>query len=186
MTEVFTTSEDYQSLVNIHVLQGERPRSADNTSLARFELVGIPPALRGVPKIEVTFAIDANGILSVAARDLGTRREQQVRVRATSGLSEGAIEKMLAEAEQNEEADRQSIEVADLRRRMQGLIYTTDRSLADSVQYLTEAELAQIRTDLEMARRISEQSDVTAMQNALKELEKSAFRITEVMYRDLG
>jgi len=186
VTEVFTTSEDYQPLVNIHVLQGERPLAADNTSLARFELVGIPPALRGVPKIEVTFAVDANGILSVQARDLGTKREQQVKVRATSGLSESAIERILAEAEQYVEADRVNTELAEVRRRTAGLVYTTERSLAESANYLTESELDQIRNDLEGARRASETTDLNRIQGALKELEKSAFRITEVMYKDFS
>lgn len=186
VTEIFTTSEDYQPLVNIHVLQGERPLAADNTSLARFELVGIPPALRGVPKIEVTFSIDANGILSVDARDLGTKKEQSLRVRATSGLTEQAIERILSEAEQYQESDRLHVEMAELRRRLAGLIYTTERSLAESANYLTESELAQIRVDLEEGRRATESADMARMANALRELEKSAFRITEVMYKDLA
>ncbi len=186
LTEIFTTSEDYQPLVNIHVLQGERPLAADNTSLARFELVGIPPALRGVPKIEVVFNIDANGILSVSARDLGTKREQQVRVRSTTGLTEATIERILAEAEQFQGADRINVELAELRRRIQGLVYTTERSLAESANYLTESELGQIRMDLEVARRAADAADVQLIQNALRELEKSAFRITEVMYRDFA
>ena len=186
VTEIFTTSEDYQPLVNIHVLQGERPLAADNTSLARFELVGIPPALRGVPKIEVTFSIDANGILSVDARDLGTKKEQSLRVRATSGLTEQAIERILSEAEQYMESDRLHVEMAEMRRRLAGLIYTTERSLAESANYLTESELAQIRVDLEEGRRATESADMARMGNALRELEKSAFRITEVMYKDLA
>jgi molecular chaperone DnaK len=186
LTEIFTTAEDYQPLVNLHVLQGERPLAADNTSLARFELVGIPPALRGVPKIEVTFSIDANGILSVAARDLGTKREQQMRVRATSGLTESAIERMLAEAEQYQDADRVNVELAEIRRRIQGLVYTTERSLAESANYLTETELGQIRADLENARRAMDSADLFRIQQVLKDLEKSAFRITEVMYKDFA
>ncbi len=186
VTEIFTTSEDYQPLVNIHVLQGERPLAADNTSLARFELVGIPPALRGVPKIEVTFSIDANGILSVDARDLGTKKEQSLRVRATSGLTEQSIERILSEAEQYQESDRLHVEMAEMRRRLAGLIYTTERSLAESANYLTESELAQIRVDLEEGRRATESADMGRMGSALRELEKSAFRITEVMYKDLA
>lgn len=184
LTEVFTTSEDYQPLVNIHVLQGERPLAADNTSLARFELVGIPPALRGVPKIEVTFSIDANGILSVSARDLGTKKEHQVRVRATTGLTESAIDRILSEAEQYQDADRMMMELAEHRKRMAGLIYTTERSLAECANYLTETELGQIRADLENARRANETNDLPRIQSALKDLERSAFRITEVLYKD--
>ena len=132
----------------------------------------------------MTFAIDANGILQVSARDLGTKREQQVRVRATSGLSEAAIERILAEAEQYTDADRMNVELAELRRRVAGLIYTTERSLAESSNYLTESELEQIRADLESARRATESADMNKIQNTLRDLEKSAFRITEVMYRD--
>lgn len=186
VTEVFTTAEDYQPLVNIHVLQGERPMATDNTSLARFELVGIPPALRGVPKVEVTFNIDANGILSVAARDIGTGREQNVRVRATSGLSEASIERILSDAEQYEESDREQISRAEVVKRLSGLVYTTERSLTELSNYLTEAELVQIRDDLDNARRSLDGGGVEALREAMKHLERSAFRITEVMYKDLG
>ncbi len=186
VTEVFTTAEDYQPLVNIHVLQGERPLAADNTSLARFELVGIPPALRGVPKIEVTFNIDANGILSVVAKDIGTGKEHVVRVRATSGLSEAAVERILSEAEQYEETDRELMERAELVKRINGLIYTTERSLTELANYLTEAELVQIRDDLDVSRRSVEAGNVEQVREALKQLERSSFRITEVMYKDFS
>jgi len=185
ITEVFTTAEDYQPLVNIHVLQGERPMAIDNTSLARFELVGIPPALRGVPKIEVTFNIDANGILSVGAKDIGTGREQTVRVRATSGLSEASIESILQDAEQYEESDREQVERAELVKRLNGLIYTTERSLNELANYLTEDELVQIRDDLDLARRTVNDGNAEAVREALKALERSSFRITEVMYKDM-
>ncbi|MCO4764193.1 MAG: Hsp70 family protein, partial [Myxococcales bacterium] len=153
---------------------------------ARFELVGIPPALRGVPKIEVTFSIDANGILSVQAKDLGTGREHVVRVRATSGLSEAAIERILTDAEQYEEADREAMERAELVKRLSGLIYTTERSLNELSHYLTEAELVQIRDDLDLARRTTDAGDIETLREALKQLERSSFRITEVMYKDFG
>ena len=186
VTEVFTTAEDYQPLVNVHVLQGERPLAADNTSLARFELVGIPPALRGVPKIEVTFNIDANGILSVAAKDIGTGKEHVVRVRATSGLSEAAVERILSDAEQYEESDREQMERAELVKRINGLIYTTERSLTELANYLTEAELVQIRDDLDLSRRSVESGSAEQVREALKQLERSSFRITEVMYKDFA
>ena len=186
VTEVFTTAEDYQPLVNIHVLQGERPLAADNTSLARFELVGIPPALRGVPKIEVTFNIDANGILSVAAKDIGTGKEHVVRVRATSGLSEAAVERILSEAEQYEETDREQMERAELVKRLSGLIYTTERSLTELANYLTESELVQIRDDLDVSRRSVDGGNAEQVRESLKQLERSSFRITEVMYKDFA
>ena len=184
ITEIFTTAEDYQPLVNIHVLQGERPLASDNTSLARFELVGIPPALRGVPKIEVTFNIDANGILSVQAKDIGTGRVQVVRVRATTGLSEAAIERILTDAEQYEEADREAVERAELVKRLNGLIYTTERCLNELANYLTEEELHQVREDLSAARRSSNSGDSEMLRESLKQLERSSFRITDVMYNE--
>ncbi len=186
VTEIFTTAEDFQPLVNIHVLQGERPMAAANTSLARFELVGIPPARRGIPKVSVTFDIDANGILSVSAKDLGTTREQVVRVRPTSGLTETTIERILAEAEEYSDSDRGMSEIAELRRRIQGLIYTTERSLDELANYLTESELSQIRADLDLARRNEETGDQEMIREALKELERSSFRLTEVMYKDFN
>ena len=186
VTEVFTTAEDYQPLVNIHVLQGERPMAKDNTSLARFELVGIPPALRGVPKIEVTFDIDANGILAVSAKDLGSGREQVVRVRPTSGMSESQIERLLAEADEYGESDRMVVELADLRKKIEGLIYTTERAVDEMGNFLTEDELLDVRGDLDVARQAAVGQDLEAIRAALKDLERSSFRLTEVMYQGVS
>jgi molecular chaperone DnaK len=186
VTEVFTTAEDYQPLVNIHVLQGERPMAKDNTSLARFELVGIPPALRGVPKIEVTFDIDANGILAVSAKDLGSGREQVVRVRPTSGMSEAQIERLLAEADEYGESDRMVVELAELRKKIEGLIYTTERAVDEMGNFLTEDELLDVRGDLDVARQAAVGQDLEAIRAALKNLERSSFRLTEVMYQDVS
>ncbi|HNU69916.1 MAG TPA: molecular chaperone DnaK, partial [Myxococcota bacterium] len=148
-TEVFTTAEDYQPMVNIHVLQGERPMARDNKSLARFELIGIPPARRGIPKVEVSFEVDVNGILSVSARDLGTGNVQTVRVRPTSGLSERDIERIINEAEDSSREDDKRQEVANLKNRADGLMYTTERSLEEFLNYLTDDEVAAINADLE-------------------------------------
>jgi molecular chaperone DnaK len=186
ISEVFTTAEDYQPLVNIHVLQGERPMARDNKSLARFELVGIPPARRGVPKIEVTFDVDANGILSVSARDLGTGNEQTVRVRAASGLSEREIEKIIGEAEIQRQFDSEKQQLASLRVKSDGLIYTTERSLSEFMTYLTDEEISQVHTDIDGCRRAMDGNDVDTLQNAIRQLEKSAYRIAEVMYKDVS
>jgi molecular chaperone DnaK len=185
-TEVFTTAEDYQPLVNIHVLQGERPMARDNKSLARFELLGIPPARRGVPKIEVSFEVDANGILSVTARDLGTNNERQVRIRPTSGLSEREIERIMAEADVNRQADVGRKQVAVLRNKAQGLMYTTQRSLSELGNYLTDDEMKQIRRDLERCLKALETDELETIQQALEQLEHSSYRIAEVMYKDVG
>jgi molecular chaperone DnaK len=185
-TEVFTTAEDYQPLVNIHVLQGERPMARDNKSLARFELLGIPPARRGVPKIEVTFEVDANGILSVTARDLGTNNERQVRIRPTSGLSERDIERIMAEADANRQADVGRKEVAKLKNKANGLIYTTQRSIGELGSYLTDDEAKQIRRDLDRCKKALETDNVDVIAAALEQLEHSSYRIAEVMYKDVG
>jgi len=184
ISEVFTTAEDYQPLVNIHVLQGERPMARDNKSLARFELLGIPPARRGIPKIEVTFEVDVNGILSVSARDLGTGNQQSVRVRPTSGLSEKDIERILREAQELAREDESRHELAKLKNRAEGLIYTTERSLEEFLNYLTDEEIAQIHADIENCRRARAGDDASAIVAAIKALEKSSYRIAELMYRE--
>ena len=126
---VFSTAVDNQPLVTIHVLQGEREMSDDNMSLGRFELVGIPPAPRGVPQIEVSFDIDASGLVNVSARDLGTGKKQSIRIVSSSGLSEDAIDTMINEADDYREADRKARQMAELRNNADGLIYTTDKAI---------------------------------------------------------
>jgi len=185
-SEIFTTAEDYQPLVNIHVLQGERPMARDNKSLARFELVGIPPARRGVPKIEVTFDVDVNGILSVSARDLGTGNEQSVRVRPSSGLSEREIERLVAEAEAHKNTDAEKRELATLRNKADGLVYTTERSLSEFINYLTDEEIREVHADLDRCKRANEGDDVAAIHAAIKNLEQSSYKIAEVMYKDVS
>ncbi len=185
-TEVFTTAEDYQSVVNIHVLQGERPMARDNKSLARFELVGIPPARRGIPKIEVTFEVDVNGILSVRARDLATGIEQSIRVRPSTGLSEAEIEKIIGEADEYRQADLKQRDVAELKNKVEGLLYTTERSLAEFQSYLTQDEREQIEQDMERCRDALESDEEGKLKDAMLNLEKSSYRIAEVMYKDLA
>lgn len=185
-TEVFTTAEDYQPLVNVHVLQGERAMAKDNKSLARFELLDIPPARRGVPKIEVTFDVDANGILSVSARDLGTGNEKRVRVRAASGLSDTEIDKLIQEAENYRTTDVEKKELANFRNKADGLIYTTERSLQEFKSYLTDDEVAQIRRDIDHCRQVISGDDLQMVEQSIANLEKSAYRIADVMYRDVG
>ena len=184
-TEVFTTAEDYQSVVNIHVLQGERSMARDNKSLSRFELVGIPPARRGIPKIEVTFEVDVNGILSVRARDLATGNEQSVRVRPSSGLSEREIERIIDEASEFRSKDMRHKEIADLKNKLEGLLYTTERSLGEFQSYLTSDEKQQIEEDMDRCRVVLEEESEENIKEAMLQLEKSSYRIAEVMYKDL-
>jgi molecular chaperone DnaK len=185
-TEVFTTAEDYQSVVNIHVLQGERPMARDNKSLARFELVGIPPARRGIPKIEVNFEVDVNGILSVRARDMATGIEQSIRVRPSTGLSESEIEKIIGEADEYRQADLRHRDVAELKNKVEGLLYTTERSLSEFQSYLTQDEREQIERDMERCRDALDSDEEGKLKEAMIGLEKSSYRIAEVMYKDLA
>ncbi|MBR58836.1 MAG: molecular chaperone DnaK [Myxococcales bacterium] len=182
-TEVFTTAEDYQTIVNIHVLQGERPMAQDNKSLARFELVGLPPARRGIPKIEVTFQVDVNGILHVHAKDLGTGNEQSVRVRPTSGLTEANIQSAIEESQQFDSDDSMKKELAEIKNRLEGLVYTTEKSLTEFVNYLTDEELEQITKDMQEARAALDTDAQDRVRAAMAQLEKSSYRIAEVMYQ---
>ncbi len=182
-TEIFTTAEDYQTIVNIHLLQGERPMAMDNKSLARFELLGIPPARPGNPKVEVTFEVDVNGILHVHAKDLGTGNEQSIRVRPTSGLTERDIQSAIEESERFRMEDVRKKEVADAKNRLEGLVYTTEKSLMEFVNYLTDVELEQITRDLQDSRTALEAEDLDTLRASMSQLEKSSYRIAEVMYR---
>ncbi len=183
--EIFTTAADHQPLVNVHVLQGERPMAKDNKSLARVELLDIPPARRGIPKIEVTFDVDANGILSVSARDLGTGSEKRVHVRAASGMSESDIEKLVGEATAYGASDADRKLLATMRNKADGLIYTTERSLMEFKSYLTEEEILQINNDINNMRDAMHGTELADLEQAIGQLEKSAYRIADVMYRDV-
>ncbi|MEL7368959.1 MAG: molecular chaperone DnaK [Myxococcota bacterium] len=181
---VFSTAQDNQPIVDVHVLQGERPMAEDNKTLGRFQLVGIPPAARGVPQIEVTFDIDANGIVHVSARDLGTGKQQQIKIIASSGLSEDEIDNMVKEAELSKGEDARKKELADLRNMADGLIYTTDKSLEEYASMLTEDDVADIREDVEALKRVYETADLDKLRAAIQRLEGSSHRIAEAMYRE--
>jgi len=183
--EVFTTSVDNQSFVPIHVLQGEREMAADNTTLARFELTGIPPAPRGVPQIEVAFDIDANGIVSVSARDLGTNKKQVVRVTAASGLSRGDIERIIAEAEEQRAGDELRKELAEAKVAAESLVYTTRRAVEEYGDVLAASELEVIKADLAAMEQALAGDDVQLIRELRSQLESSAFRIAEAMYSNL-
>jgi molecular chaperone DnaK len=180
--EVFSTAQDNQPLVNVHVLQGERPLAADNKSLAHFQLVGIPPAPRGVPQIQVTFDIDANGILSASAKDLGTGREQQVRVVPTSGLSEAEIERIVAEADAYKDDDVRKKEIADLRLTAETLIYTTERALEEYGDVIDPRDRKVIGEDLAGCKAAQAGEDGEALKRAVSRLEGSAHRIADAIY----
>jgi molecular chaperone DnaK len=181
-TEIFSTAIDNQDFVNVHVLQGEREMAADNKSLAYFQLVGIPPAPRGVPRIEVAFDIDANGILVVSARDLGTEREQSVNVVPTSGLSEDDIDRIVREAARSAADDRARRALADARNRAESLLYTSERALAEFGDVLPESERVLLEQDIAECKEILETGSVSEILEVLERLDASAQRIGEVIY----
>jgi len=180
--EIFTTAQDNQPMVNVHVAQGEREMVDDNQSLSRFELTGLPPAPRGLPQIEVTFEIDANGILNVSAKDLGTGRKQVVQVVSNSGLSEEDIRRMVRESEDHREEDRMRRDRADLRNSLEGLLYTTDRSLEEYGEALDFDDLIAIREAVQRARDALQGEEVSAMQEAHGKLAEKAQIIANVLY----
>jgi molecular chaperone DnaK len=181
---VFSTAQDNQPIVDVHVLQGERPMAEDNKTLGRFQLVGIPPAPRGVPQVEVTFDIDANGIVHVSAKDLGTGKQQQIKIIASSGLTETEIERMVQEAETSKGDDVRKKELADLRNMADGLIYTTEKSLEEYSSMLSEDDIADIKEDLAAVKAVYESNDVDKIKAALQRLEGSSHRIAEAMYKE--
>jgi molecular chaperone DnaK len=186
-SEVFTTSVDNQNFVPIHILQGEREMSADCRSLARFELTGIPPAPRGVPKIQVTFRIDENGIVRVEAKDLGTGRVQEIRVTPTSGLSQYEVGRLVTEGEKFKQTDALRRDLAELRNQAETLVYTTEQALEGYADLLEPALLGDVKNDCAALRRMLDGGgDLEALRAAYSQLEGAAFRIAESMYGDAG
>jgi molecular chaperone DnaK len=182
--QVFSTAVDNQPLVSVHVLQGEREMAPDNKTLARFELVGIPPAPRGVPQIEVTFDIDANGIVSVSAKDLGTGRVQQVRVVSNSGLNEAEIQRMIEDARAHQHDDKKKKELAELRNNADGLIYTTEKSLEEYAALISGSDQEEIKADLQALKAVVSADDAVKLKEAITRLEGSAYRIADAIYAD--
>jgi molecular chaperone DnaK len=181
---VFSTAADNQPMVSVHVIQGERPMAADNKTLARFELVGIPPAPRGVPQIEVTFDIDANGIVHVTARDLGTGKQQSVRITSSSGLTEDEIQRMISEAESAKDTDKLKRELADVKGNAEGLIYTTEKSLEEYGHVLSEVDANDIRAYLVELKGMLDGSDVEMIRESIKKLEAASHKMAEAMYAE--
>jgi molecular chaperone DnaK len=185
-SQVFSTTEDHQSVVRIHVLQGERAMAADNHSLGRFELVGVPPAPRGVPQIEVTFEIDTDGVVSVSAKDLGTGKTQQIRVNASGGLSADEVNKLVGEAEQNAAADKRRRDSADISNKADGLIYSTERTLEEYAQHVSDEDRQSLVVALEKAKSSLAAKDFDALTIAVDELSALSYQLTERLYAALG
>ena len=185
-TETFTTAADGQGSVDIHVLQGERPMSADNKTIGRFMLDGILPAPRGVPQIEVTFDIDSNGILSVSAQDKGTGKEQRIVIQTSSGLSDEDIERMMSEAEANEESDRQRRAEIETRNQADSLAYSAERLLTENAETLPADLKAEAEGKLEALKSAIAANNVAQMQTAMNELNEALQRVGQAVYSQPG
>ena len=180
--QVFSTAADNQTAVSIRVFQGEREMAADNKLLGQFDLVGIPPAPRGMPQVEVTFDIDANGIVHVSAKDLGTGKEQSIKITASSGLNEEEIKKMVKEAEAHAEEDKKRKETAEARNQLDSLVYQTEKSLKEYGGELEPGVKETIEAALETAKKAQESQDAATLRAAAEELNRSSHKLAEAVY----
>jgi molecular chaperone DnaK len=182
-SEVFSTASDNQTSVEVHVLQGERPMAGDNRTLGKFHLVGIPPAPRGMPQVEVTFDIDANGIVKVSAMDLGTKRVQDITITASSGLSKEEIDRMMREAESHAGEDVKKREEIEARNRLDGLTYQVEKTFNENKEKLDTAATTQLETALADAKKALEEGGSERMNDAYKNLETASHKLAEALYQ---
>ncbi|MBO4704528.1 MAG: molecular chaperone DnaK [Spirochaetaceae bacterium] len=185
-SQIFSTAADGQTAVSIHVLQGEREMASQNRTLGRFDLVGIPAAPRGVPQIEVTFDIDANGIVHVSAKDLGTGKEQHIRIESSSGLSESEIDRMVKEAEANAEADKKERERVDVRNEADSMIYATEKSLNELGDKVGGADKQKIEDAIAALKQALQSDDVEAIKSKTEALKQASYKIAEEIYKQQG
>jgi molecular chaperone DnaK len=183
-SEVFTTAADNQTSVEVHVMQGERPMARDNRTLGKFHLVGIPPAPRQIPQIEVTFDIDANGILNVAAQDKATGKQQNITITASSGLTKDEIERMVKEAEANSAEDTKRKQEIEVRNQTDSLVYSTERTLGEHGAKLAESDRKAIDDALAEAREALKGEDIERMKRAQESLSQASHKLAEIMYRE--
>jgi molecular chaperone DnaK len=182
-SQVFTTAEDGQTSVDIHVLQGERPMAPDNKTLGRFRLEGIPAAPRGVPQIEVTFNIDANGIVNVSAKDLGTGKEQQITITASTNLSKDEVERMVKDAELQAAADKSKREEAEVRNQASSLVYSTEKSLKEVGDKLDAGARGEVESALSELKRLHENATVAELKPAIERLQQASYKMAELLYQ---
>jgi molecular chaperone DnaK len=182
-SEIFSTAADNQTSVEVHVLQGERPLARDNRTLGRFHLIGLPPAPRGVPQVEVTFDIDANGIVNVSAKDLGTGKEQKITITASSGLAKDEVDRMMKEAESHAEEDRKRREEIETRNKADQAVYGAERMLKDMGEKIGSSDRAAIESAMEAVKKAMEGSDAGAIEKALEQLTAAQHKAAEAMYR---
>lgn len=185
-SQVFSTAADSQTTVSVHVLQGEREMASANRTLGRFDLVGIPSAPRGVPQIEVTFDIDANGIVHVSAKDLGTGKEQKIRIESSSGLSEEEIKKMVKDAEAHAEEDKKLREAADTKNELEAIVYQLEKTIGESADKLDESEKQRAQDEIKRGREAMESGDVERMKASRDSIQEVAMQIGQKIYSQAG
>src|SRR3954453_20526580 len=181
-SEIFSTASDNQTSVEVHVLQGERPMAGDNKTLGKFHLVGIPPAPRGVPQVEVTFDIDANGIVNVSAKDVGTGREQKITITSSSGLSKEEIDKMMKDAESHAGEDTKRKETIEARNKLDGLVYSVEKSFNENKEKLDAGASGELEAAISEAKTTLGGDDASAMDNAFERLQTASHKLAEVLY----
>ena len=182
-SQVFSTAEDNQTAVTIRVFQGEREMAADNKILGQFDLVGLPPAPRGVPQIEVTFDIDANGIVSVSAKDKATGKEQQIRIQASGGLSDSDIDRMVKDAEANQADDKKRKEAVEARNHADGLLHSTEKSLAEHGDKVPADQKSKIEADIAALKAVLDSGDAEDIKAKTETLAQSSMKLGEAMYK---
>jgi molecular chaperone DnaK len=182
-TQVFSTAGDSQTSVEIHVLQGEREMASDNKTLGRFMLDGIPPAPRGIPQVEVKFDIDANGILSVSAKDKATNKEQKITITASSGLAKDEIEKMKKDAELHAEEDKKKKEKIEIKNTADSVVYQTEKLIKDAGDKMKAEDKKELEEKIEALKRVKDGDDVAAVKNAMDDMNAAAQKIGAAMYR---
>jgi molecular chaperone DnaK len=185
-SRIFSTTEDNQDIVRVHVLQGEREMAEDNMTLGRFELLGIPPAPRGVPQIEVTFAIDTDGVVNVSAKDIGTGKSQGIQLTASSGLSEGEVERLVQEAEGHAASDKALRGLIELRNKADGLMYSAAKTLEEFAEDVEASDRDAISAQIEKTRGLVSAADPEALESAIEELSRLSYGLTEKLYAALG
>src|SRR5438046_8467121 len=181
-SEIFSTASDNQTSVEVHVLQGERPMASDNRTLGKFHLVGIPPAPRGMPQVEVTFDIDANGIVNVSATDMGTGREQKIKINSSYGLSKDEIDRMMRDAESHSAEDVTKREEIEARNRLDGLVYSVEKTLGENKEKVDAAAITEIESAISESKTALACEDVDAMNNAFERLQTASHKLAEVLY----
>jgi molecular chaperone DnaK len=184
--QIFSTAADNQTAVTIHVLQGEREMAGDNRTLGKFDLVGIPPAPRGIPQIEVTFDIDANGIVHVSAKDLATGKEQRIRIESSSGLSEDEIEQMVKDAETHQQEDKDKKHRIEVRNNADAMVYQCEKLLKDSGDKISEDDKKAVESALENVKKAIEGDDTAAIESAMEALTQAQYKVSEALYKNAG